>query len=303
MKNKKFTLTTPVLYLIFNRLNTVKQTFPEIKKAKPKQLFIAADGPRTKEEERKTDSVRKYVISNIDWPCKVKKLFRRKNLGCKYAVSGAIDWFFYNVEQGIILEDDCLPSQSFFRFCQEMLEKYKDDSRIMQISGTNIEGKSGRSNSYFYSKMFNVWGWATWKRAWKLYDVEMELWGKINKMKFINNLNYNYFDKIRTIRIMNKTYNNQINTWDYQWGFACTINNGLCIIPKVNLITNLGFKGEATHTNNYNAKNKMLKRKEVDFPLKENKERSNNFLYQKKYSKYFKKGMFLRKIKKLFNLK
>jgi len=139
---EKFGLTTPVLYLAFNRLGTVKKTFPEIRKAKPRQLFISCDGPRTKEEREKTDAVRKYILDNIDWKCNVKTLFRNKNLGCKYAVSSAIDWFFKNVKQGIILEDDCLPSQSFFRFCQEMLERYKDDERIMQISGTNVEGRA-----------------------------------------------------------------------------------------------------------------------------------------------------------------
>src|SRR6056297_619848 len=130
-KNKQKQFETPVLFLIFNRLDTTKQVFEEIRKAKPKQLFIAADGPRTKQEKEKTDAVRKYVLDNIGWKCSVKKLFRNKNLGCKYAVSGAIDWFFENVEQGIILEDDCLPSQSFFRFCEELLEKYKDDERVM----------------------------------------------------------------------------------------------------------------------------------------------------------------------------
>ncbi|MBC8435307.1 nucleotide-diphospho-sugar transferase, partial [archaeon] len=142
MKNK-FELTTPVLYLVFNRPGYVKKTFPEIRKAKPMQLFIGADGPRNSEEKKKTDAVRKYILENIDWKCDVKTLFRKENLGCKHAVSGAINWFFKNVEQGIILEDDCLPDQSFFRFCQELLAKYENSKQVMQINGTNF------SRSYF----------------------------------------------------------------------------------------------------------------------------------------------------------
>src|SRR3989339_483651 len=143
MKTKNnFVLTTPVLFIVFNRLDTTKQVFEEIKKAKPQKIFIAADGPRNKEEKKKTDAIRNYILKNINWKCELKTLFREKNLGCKYAVAGAIDWFFENVEQGIILEDDCLPSQSFFIFCQDMLERYKTDQRIMHISGTNVESKN-----------------------------------------------------------------------------------------------------------------------------------------------------------------
>jgi len=176
-----FALTTPVLFIVFNRLDTTKQVFEEIKKAKPQKLFIAADGPRNFQEKNKTDVVRKYILENINWKCEVKTLFREKNLGCKYAVAGAIDWFFDNVEQGIILEDDCLPSQSFFKFCQEMLEKYKDDERVMHISGTNVEGISKIDQDYFFAINFNVWGWATWKRAWKLYDINVTHWPRFLK--------------------------------------------------------------------------------------------------------------------------
>ena len=146
-----FKLTTPVLYLAFNRLDSVKKTFPEIQKAKPRQLFVACDGPRSREEKERTDTVRKYILENINWKGKVKTLFRDRNLGCKYAIAGAMDWFFENVKQGIILEDDCLPDQSFFRFCHEMLEKYKDDKKIMSISGYNyLDGIDIKESYYFW---------------------------------------------------------------------------------------------------------------------------------------------------------
>jgi len=302
MKNKKFALTTPVLYLVFNRLDTIKQTFPEIKKAKPKQLFIAADGPRTKEEEKKTDSVREYVISNIDWPCKVKKLFRRKNLGCKYAVSGAIDWFFNNVTEGIILEDDCLPDQSFFRFCQEMLEKYKDDERIMHISGTNVERESSIPESYFFSNTFNVWGWATWRRAWKYYDVEMREWPKHNSLKCMRNLGYlGYLSLLRAWRILNLTYKGKIDTWDYQWSFCCRINKGLSIISQKNTITNIGFE-EGTHTaKDKENKKKMIERYDLMFPLEENNFLVVNEYYNKRFRMFFGRGKIKSILKRIFN--
>jgi hypothetical protein len=265
-KNKTYKLNTPVLYMVFNRLDTVKKTFQEIKKVKPKKLFIAADGPRTPEEKKKTDEVRAFILKNINWKCKVNTLFRDKNLGCKYAVSSAIDWFFNNVEYGIILEDDCLPSQSFFRFCQEMLIKYKDNERIMHISGTNVEERSDIKESYFFSQTFNVWGWATWRRAWKFYDVEMKDWKKINQKEYLKSFDYNIIGRIRSKRIYDLTYRGKLNTWDYQWDFICNLKKGICVVPKLNLITNLGFE-EGTHTTNYDKKAKTLKRYQLEFPL------------------------------------
>ncbi len=296
-----FVLTTPVLYLAFNRLNTVQKTFEEIKKVKPKQLFIACDGPRTKEEKKKTDAVRKYILENIDWKCKVKTLFRDKNLGCKYAVASAIDWFFENVEQGIILEDDCLPSQSFFRFCQEMLKRHNGHEKIMHISGTNIEEKSKIREDYFFSETFNVWGWATWRRAWDKYDVEMKEWGKINKKKFVNSLGYNLLGKIKSWRIYELTYRNKIDTWDYQWGFVCSVNSGLSVIPKQNLITNIGF-GSGTHTTDEYTKRMKLKNYELSFPLKENKEIVAPKAYLLKYIKFFGGSITMKMIGKIKKL-
>ena len=285
MVKENFKLITPVLFLVFNRLDTTKQVFEEIRKAKPTQLFIAADGPRNSEEKKKTDSVRKNILGNIDWECEVKTLFREKNLGCKYAVAGAIDWFFEHVEQGIILEDDCLPSQSFFKFCQEMLNRYKDNERIMHISGTNIEGNSNINGNYFFSNTFNVWGWATWKRTWRLYDVEMKNWPQ-SRMKIFKLMGRaSLFYKIKSWRLYELTFRNKINTWDYQWDFTCRKNRGISIIPSKNLISNLGFE-EGTHTTNY-GKEKFLKREETEFPLKENKETINR-RYFKKYLKFFK---------------
>lgn len=289
---KTFQLNTPVLFLTFNRFDTTKKVFAEIKKAKPKQLFLASDGPRNEKEKKVVQEIRNYLLKNITWDCKVKKLFREKNLGCKYAVSSAIDWFFENVEQGIILEDDCLPSQSFFRFCQEMLEKYKDDERIMQISGTNVQGKTKIEESYFFSKCFNAWGWATWKRAWKFYDVEMKDWEEMNSLsKKTNSKDFpfqNFFGK----RILKRIKKGTLDTWDYQWIFSCLLNGSFCIIPRFNLITNIGFL-MGTHTTNYK-NSKSLKRFDLPFPLKGNNLFLENMRYKKDFSSFFNRGRFIR---------
>lgn len=285
-QKNRFKLTTPVLFLVFNRPETTKMVFEEIRKAKPTKLYIGADSPRNHEEKKKTDSVRNYIIKNIDWPCKVRTLFRDKNLGCKYAVSSAIDWFFENEKQGIILEDDCLPNQSFFRFCREMLEKYKDDERIMHISGTNIMGKSPIEEDYFFSNIFNVWGWATWRRAWKKYDVNMKSWPKwrFRALRFMKD--YSLIDKVKSLRLYELTYRGKIDTWDYQWDFVCKIKGGLSVIPQKNLITNLGFL-EGTHTTNYKEREKALKRYEMKFPLIENNKILEDKRYLKKYADFF----------------
>ena len=243
-------LTTPVLFLIFNRPDTTQKVFDAIKKAKTKQLFVAADGPReNKEGEKEKCEQARKIIEQVDWDCKVKTLFRDKNLGCKVAVSSAIDWFFKNVKEGIILEDDCLPSQSFFWFCRELLEHYRDDTRIMIISGDNFQFDRKRGDgSYYFSKYPHRWGWATWRRVWKHYDVNMKNFEEFKKEAQINNVfNIKQQQKYWT-KIFQIVYEGKIDTWDYQWAYSCFINNGLCIMPNVNLVSNIGFGLDSTHT-------------------------------------------------------
>lgn len=292
---ESFKLTTPVLFLVFNRFGNAKKVFEEIRKAKPSQLFIAADGPRNIREKEKTDAVRKYILKNIDWKCKTKTLFRDKNLGCKYAVSSAIDWYFDNVERGIILEDDCLPNQSFFRFCQEMLEKYEDDERITQISGTNVEGVSNVKENYFFARTFNAWGWATWKRAWKKYDLEMKEFEKIKGNRKIKYENVP-FKGLRGKRLYRLLKTNKIDTWDYQWIYTCMMNSGKCIIPKINLVENLGLSG-GTHTNYSDYS--MIKKYEMENFSPDEPVMLNNKTYQKSYNKFFNRGFLMRFFRRL----
>ncbi len=266
-------LTTPILFLVFNRPDTTQKVFEKIKEAKPKYLFIAADGPR---ENNENDTVNckkvREIVSEINWDCEVKTLFREKNLGCKIAVSSAITWFFENVEQGIILEDDTLPDISFFYFCQDMLNKYKDDYQLMHVNGSNFHPKREEvSNRYFFSHLFNIWGWATWRRAWKLYDIEMNGYEWLKRS--------NEFDKIfpenykKFIPMLDSVYNNLNNTWDCQWALTCHLNIALSIQPMTNLIKNIGFGTDSTHTNVVN-NNRIIEHGRFKLPTEENKKRN-----------------------------
>jgi hypothetical protein len=266
MVNDNFQI--PILFLVFNRLDTTKKVFKKISEIKPARLYIASDGPRDgRDGEREiVNAVRDFVLSNIDWDCEVKTLFRDKNLGCKYAVSGAIDWFFEHEEMGIILEDDCLPDRTFFFYCQELLQKYKNYNEVMCISGANFtEGYFTPKESYYFSKIIHIWGWASWRRAWNTYDVEMKRWqdcGAELLRKKINRLT----SYIHWNQIFSKTAANEINTWDFQWLFNCWMHDGCTIIPKYNLIKNIGFDESATHTKT-GEKELSIPAKALPFPM------------------------------------
>jgi len=261
-------LKTPILFLVFNRLDTTKQVFEEIKKVKPKKLFVAADGPRNATEKKKTNAVRKYILNNIDWDCEVKTLFRTKNLGCGKAVSSAITWFFDNVNMGIILEDDCLPSQSFFPFCEELLKKYKNNKKIMQIAGFNpVSSKLKVNESYLFSYLGGIWGWATWKRAWEKYDFDIKEFEKSKTQKKLKKIGFSeqmIEFKLKTFELIK---NKQVDTWDYQWDFAKLYNSGLTIIPRENLIKNIGFGAGSTNNLGSGKRFLLIKLDRVNFPL------------------------------------
>jgi len=265
-------LNTAVLFLVFNRLDTTKQVFSAIKEAKPPRLYIAADGARTSKEgeAEKVKAVREFILQNIDWDCDIRTLFREENLGCKYAVSGAIDWFFKQEEMGIILEDDCLPSQSFFWFCEELLERYKDDMRVWHISGDNFQNGIIRGDGdYYFSKYNHVWGWASWANRWKFYDVDMKSFSKFQKANCIENIFTDQQSQKYWNTAFTKVSQGKINTWDYQWTYTVFCNNGLSVLPNKNLISNIGFGVDATHTLELESEFSKLKNEEISMPLKE----------------------------------
>ena len=244
-------LSTPILFLVFNRPEATKEVFEAIRKNKPKKLYIAADGPReNKEGEIRLCNDTRAITEQIDWDCDIKTLFRDKNLGCKIAVSSAIDWFFDNEEEGIILEDDCLPHETFFPYCEELLATYRDDKRVMMISGLNVLGEFDHPYSYLFSKIGAIWGWATWKRAWDLYDVELKNFPKAKEEKLLHGILTETEQATARENICELVMNGKINTWDYQWTFSRLIHSGLSIVPSQNLIQNIGFDDNATHTSN-----------------------------------------------------
>ena len=263
-------LKTAVLLLVFNRLDVAQKVFEEIRKAKPPKLYIASDGARLEKEGEKKDveSVREFILTNIDWECEVKTLFRKKNLGCKIAVSEAINWFFENEEMGIILEDDCLPSQGFFWFCEELLERYKNDTRVMLISGYNKQNVwNYELYDYFFSNFGGIWGWASWKRAWQSYDINMFLLAEFSKGKYFDYLLGNKLGLTRR-RQMENVLTNKIDSWAYQWGFTRHVNSGLACVPSKNLIQNIGTGKKATHTHEIND---IVERHDITLPIKNNK--------------------------------
>jgi len=246
-----------------------------IRKVRPAKLYIAADGPREgrKDDIDKCREVRE-IASAIDWDCDVTKLFRHENLGCGKGPSSAISWFFEHETEGIILEDDCLPSPSFFFFCAELLERYRYDTRIMEIGGNNFEkGISTGKDSYFFSNMIYIWGWATWRRAWKLYDYEMKYYNEITDKGYLDgHYDFNYerdhYDYIFQKMHTGDERTNRRTIWDYQWQFICKINSGLIIVPERNLVSNLGFGADATNTRDPQGIGHDLILDEMVFPLK-----------------------------------
>ncbi len=241
-------LDTPVAFIIFNRADTAALVFAEIRKAQPRKLFVIADGPRTPEEAEKCRAAR-AVIDGVDWDCEVLTNYAEANLGCGPRVSSGISWVFENVEEAIILEDDCLPDPSFFPFCEQMLAEYRDDLRVVHIAGTNAIPDESREASYMFNRLTSIWGWATWRRAWQNYDYDMKVWPEYKKT---TDLDYYGKQKINVYNMFNGHWNEPVNTWDIQWWFGCTARQEVSITPKVNLITNIGFRADATHTSEPN---------------------------------------------------
>jgi len=252
---------TPIVFLVFNRPDTTIRVFEGIRRARPAKLFVVADGPRAdRPGEAEKCRVVRAIIDTVDWPCEVLKNFSDVNLGCKRRVSGGLNWVFEQVEEAIILEDDCLPHPTFFRFCKELLDKYRDDERVMHISGDNFQFERVRGDgSYYFSRYNHIWGWATWKRAWAHYDVKMKMWPKFLKQQQIANVFENRSIQRYWLKCFQAVYEGKIDTWDYQWLYAIWSQNGLTVLPNVNLISNIGFGEDATHTTGKNDKSANMK--------------------------------------------
>lgn len=246
-----FKLATPVAFIIFNRPDTTERVFAEIARARPPKLLVVGDGPRANRQgEAEKVAATRAIIQRVDWDCEVLTNFSDVNLGCKKRVSSGIDWVFEQAEEAIILEDDCLPDPSFFRFCQEMLERYRTDQRIGMISGDNFQfGRRYGGDSYYFSKYVHIWGWATWRDRWtESYDVTLAKWPRVRDEGRLVDMVGDAREAKYWGKIFERVYRGGIDTWDYQWVFANWVEGRLGILPTGNLISNIGFDQNATHT-------------------------------------------------------
>ena len=267
--------TPPVLFIVFSRPNTTARVFDAIRRARPTRLYVAADGARDDKpgESERCEEVRN-IVTAVDWPCELFTFFRDENHGCGEQVTSAIGWFFEHETEGIILEDDCLPSRTFFAFCAELLERYRNDTRVMMIGGNNLEPQHLREPEYSYtfSKLTYIWGWATWRRAWKLHDFKMPLFGEVDKKGYLLPQYCSMYERDLFQYVFGKMYTgddaltSRRNIWDYQWQFACKIHSGLVIVPAVNLVSNIGFGEFATSTSG-DAPGQGLRCEDVELPM------------------------------------
>lgn len=276
-----FVLTTPVALLVFNRPELTARVFAAIRAARPPQLLVVADGPRRgrPDDPERCSEVRR-IVEQVDWLCELFCNYSEENLGCKIRVSSGLDWVFGLVEEAIILEDDCLPDPTFFRFCQELLHHYRDEERVMTICGANLLGRwKDDRQSYHFAQYDFVWGWASWRRAWRHYDLEMRLWHDPDCRQRIRSILQNE----RLWRLREKTFQQAfdkgIDTWDYQWAFARTVRGGLAVVPSVNLITNIGYGADATHTIVMDEELAAIPTSRMDFALTHNE----SFLSDQEY--------------------
>ena len=250
--SKVSSLKTPILFLLFNRPELTAKSFEVIRKARPPRLYVSVDGPRDEkiDDKQKIAEVKK-IISRVDWPCELKTLFQEKNLGCRYAVSAALTWFFENEEMGIIMEDDNIPNNDFFMFCENLLNHYHKDNRILTISGDNwFKEKKYSDASYHFSKYFIGWGWATWRRTWKYYDQKLSFWPEWKKSNNWKNMFPDKVERIYWEKKFDSVHKKNFNSMAYVFTASLWYNssNGLNITPSVNLVTNIGHGDEATHT-------------------------------------------------------
>lgn len=256
-----------IAFLIFNRPSHTRQVLQEIAKYKPSRLLVVADGPRSLEEQHLCKASRS-VIDRVDWDCEVLTDYSEVNLGCRRRVSSGLTWVFQQCEEAIVLEDDCTPNLSFFQYCAEMLRKYREDERVMMIGGSNFQfGRQRGPYSYYFSRYTPVWGWASWRRAWQAYDVDMTLWPLMRGTSWLLDILGDRSAAVYWRAIFDRAFAGGIDTWDYQWTFACWVQNGLVAVPNTNLVSNIGFGEGATHTTAATSMFANLSTTEMPFPL------------------------------------
>lgn len=246
----EFRLVTPVAFIVFNRLDCAMEVFAKIRQAKPERLYIISDGARADRagEEEKVNTVRQYLESHIDWECEVQYNYAEQNMGSKYRIYSGLNWVFEKEEQAIVLEDDCVPSNDFFRYCQELLQMYASCEDVWMISGINVLRKQDSKEPYFFAKFSEIWGWATWKRAWTQLDIEMESWPESRKKGALKYA-YDFFSYRCYLREADHQYQSKRDAWDIPWRYTMLLHHGLGIVPKENMVSNIGCgRADASNT-------------------------------------------------------
>jgi hypothetical protein len=262
-------LRAPVAFLIFNRPEKTKRVFAEIAKARPSRLFIIADGPRP---DRPSDAEKvrltRAIVEKVDWGCEVLRNYSDVNLGMNPRTVTGLDWVFGTVQETIFLEDDCLPDPSFFPFCSELLERYRNDERVMMISGDNyMRGRRVTPDSYFFSHYTGTWGWATWRRAWQHLDINMEFWPTLRQGALLEEMLGNKTYAAFWRHALDRVALGYVSSWDLNWLFTCWTQKGLSVMPSTNLISNIGFGPDATNLVDFNSTIANLPTTEILFPL------------------------------------
>lgn len=274
--------------MIFNRPEPTRAVFSSIRAARPEKLYIAADGPRgDRPGEADSCSQTRQIANEVDWPCEVKTLFRDRNLGPMHAQIAAIDWFFSHEDAGIVLEDDCLPSQSFFSFCEELLERYRDDGRVFMISGDNFQDGLVRGDGdYYFSVYAHTWGWATWRRSWTKLDKDLRGWPESREMGLIEGLHARRRTRRYWRQLFDKIHRGEYRRgWDYRWLYSCWKENGLVVTPNKNLVSNIGFGPSGTNCRNEDSSLAKRPAFELEAPLRHPSVMARHFLADEKVSR------------------
>ncbi len=296
-------MNTAVLLLAYNRPDLTRRVFKAIQKARPSRLYISQDGPRNTStfELSQIKAVRDCL--QIKWPCKVKYNFQTKNLGCKSGVSFGLNWFFSHENEGIVLEDDCLPHASFFSFCTCLLQKYRNQAKIGVINGTNFTGYRPKDgSSYYFTKYPHIWGWAGYAHVMRGYDQNIQAWPRVKETALWKNLFKNGFERDYWNGIMERTYLNKIDTWDYQFAMNLWVQQKICISPAVNLVENIGFGKNATHTERKTLISRLSQKNDLKHIIHPKKIELNLNNEEKEFKKIFQTPENKNKRKKKINL-
>jgi hypothetical protein len=286
-----WTLSTPVVMFIYNRPETTRAVFEQVTAVRPSDLFVVADGPRDDADEERCGAARDVI--DPDWDVTLYTDFADSNLGLRERFSTGLDWVFDRVDRAIILEDDCIPNSHFFRFCQEMLETYESDERVMEITGYNpLEAWKANRQQYHLSVLGGIWGWATWDRAWAKYDPAMELWGEPEIRDRVRDVVGHEGLYARKARMFDEVHSGDLDTWDYQWQFARFVNSGLSVVPSNNLVRNIGFGDDATNTASEDDARAGLSRHKISFPIQRRPDVAPDREYDRRFYEQVLRGRF-----------